>query len=155
MVRRSALPGRGAAPCLLLFASLVGVTSHSDAQQVVVHEPAGIVFRQDVRMPGVSVAIVAGDPASGPYTMRVKFEPNTRVPAHTHPDDRTVTVLSGNYLFAIGDHFDAAALKSYAAGTVIVVPAGVAHFVASGDAEVVLQESGVGPTGSTVVTGTQ
>lgn len=151
--RRSRVAGAVRGVLCLLIAGLPGIVSPAFAEQVVVREPASIEFTRDARMPGVSLAIVAGDPSNGPYTMRVKFAPDTEVPPHTHPDARTVTVLSGTYYFAVGERFDAAALRPYAAGTVIIVPAGVAHFVAARDGEVVLQESGVGPTASTVVTG--
>jgi len=134
--------------CSLLFFCVASATT---AQEVKILEPSAIEFRADARMPGVSVAIVAGDPARGAYTMRVRFAPNVKVPPHTHPDERTVTVLSGTYLFATGERFDAASLRPYAAGTVIIVPAGVAHFVGAGDGEVTLQESGIGPTGSRIV----
>lgn len=149
--RRSRVAGAVTGILSLLIGGLPGIVSPAFAEQVVVREPTSIEFTRDARLPGVSVAVVAGDPSNGPYTMRVRFAPDTEVPPHTHPDARTVTVLSGTYYFAVGERFDAAALRPYAAGTVIIVPAGVAHFVASRDGEVVLQESGVGPTGSSVV----
>ena len=83
--------------------------------------------------------------------MRVRFEPRTKVPAHTHPDERTVTVLSGTYRFGLGNRYASDALHDYGAGTVIIVPANMAHFSAAGADGAVVQESGAGPTGAAVV----
>jgi quercetin dioxygenase-like cupin family protein len=110
-----------------------------------------IDYQPDAHLRGVSVAVLNGDPARGAYTMRVRFAPGTKVPAHMHPDERTVTVLSGTYRFGLGDRFANEALQDYTTGTVIVVPANTAHFSAAGAEGAIVQESGVGPTGATVV----
>jgi quercetin dioxygenase-like cupin family protein len=43
-----------------------------------------------------------------------------------------------------GERFDAAKLKGYAAGSFIVIPAGVPHFVAAKDSSAIVQLSGSG-----------
>ena len=46
--------------------------------------------------PGAKMAALAGDPASsGLVTVRVKMPAGYKVPAHWHPTDEHVTVLSG------------------------------------------------------------
>lgn len=131
-------------------AASVGAESVPAGVQVVAQDT--LVYRTDPNVPGVGIAVVAGDPASGPYTIRARFAPGTQAAPHRHPDTRTVTVLSGTYWFAQGERFDAAQLKGHAPGTVLVVPGGVAHFSAARDAETVVQESGVGPTALQLVT---
>ena len=45
---------------------------------------------------GAQIAVLAGNPASdGPYVVRLKMPANYKVPAHYHPKDETVTVISG------------------------------------------------------------
>lgn len=59
--------------------------------------------------------------------------------AHTHPHDELVTVIEGTWYLGQGERFDTAKLKAYPAGSFIVIPAGVPHFVAAKDGIVVVQ----------------
>jgi quercetin dioxygenase-like cupin family protein len=121
------------------------------AGEVKITGPDEIAFKSDANIPGVAIALVAGNPKEGAYTIRAKFSPGVRIPAHFHPDERVVTVIAGTYWFGAGDKAEDAALKGYGPGTVIVVPAGAPHFSACKDGEAVVQESGVGPTGITII----
>ncbi len=123
----------------------------TSAPPVAVLAPQDIRYVEDAKVPGVGVAVVAGDPRTGHYTLRVRFAAGVKVPAHAHPDDRTVTVLSGVYFFGVGDRYDDRGLSAHGPGTVIVVPKGIAHYAAAGEEEVVLQESGPGPTANTIL----
>lgn len=123
----------------------------TSAPSVAVLAPQDVRYVEDAKVPGVAVAVVAGDPRTGHYTLRVRFAASAKVPAHVHPDDRTVTVLSGTYYFGVGDRYDARGLSAHGPGTVIVVPKGIAHYAAAGQEEVVLQESGPGPTANTIL----
>lgn len=109
--------------------------------------PEQLQYRSEPRAPGASIAVVAGDPASrGAYTLRVRFEAGVATPPHSHPDERVVTVLEGQYRFAVGTRFESDALVGYGPGSVLILPAGTAHFSAAGDHGAVVQESGTGPT---------
>ncbi|MEQ1439259.1 cupin domain-containing protein [Fontimonas sp. SYSU GA230001] len=133
---------------LLRLAALavpVALYAQPPATVQVVH-PEKLDYRADPNVPGVGIAVVAGDPKTGPYTIRARFAPHTQAAPHRHPDTRTVTVLGGFYYFAEGAQFDAAKLRPFTPGTVLVVPAGTPHFSAAGEVETVVQESGVGPT---------
>ncbi len=104
--------------------------------------------------PGVEQANLVGDPAKpGPYTIRLRFPAGYKVPPHTHPDSREVTVLSGTWLTGYGEKYDSAALKALPAGSFYTEPAGVAHFVEVREA-VVVQVSGTGPSGRRFVDAT-
>ena len=81
----------------------------------------------------------------GPFVDRVKIPSGGRVRAHTHPDTEVDTVIAGTWYVGMGDKFDAARLKPYPAGSFIVIPAGVPHFVAAPKGEVIVQISGDGP----------
>ena len=80
----------------------------------------------------------------GTWIDRVKIPTGGRVLAHTHPHDEVVTVIEGTWYVGEGEKFDQAKLKSYPAGSFIVIPAGVPHFVAAKEHEVIVQVSGAG-----------
>jgi quercetin dioxygenase-like cupin family protein len=80
----------------------------------------------------------------GPWIDRVKIPSGARVLAHTHPEDELVTVIEGTWYLGEGAKFDSAKLKGYPAGSFIVIPAGIPHFVAAKEGTVVVQLSGIG-----------
>jgi quercetin dioxygenase-like cupin family protein len=80
----------------------------------------------------------------GAWVDRAKIPTGARVLAHTHPQDELVTVIEGTWYLGEGAKFDSAKLKAYPAGSFIVIPAGVPHFVAAKEGSVVVQLSGVG-----------
>src|SRR5438094_3152829 len=84
----------------------------------------------------------------GTWIDRVKIPGGARVLAHTHPQDELVTVIQGTWYLGEGERFDSAKLKGYPAGSFIVVPAGVPHFVAAKDGAVIVQLSGTGKFGT-------
>ena len=48
---------------------------------------------------GAQVAVLSGDPGkSGLYALRLKVPAGYKVPAHTHPTDENITVLSGSII---------------------------------------------------------
>ncbi len=73
------------------------------------------------------------------------------MPPHSHPDARQTTVLRGTLYVGFGDAFDERAVVAVPAEGVYVVPAGVAHYVWAKDADVMYQETGVGPTATTPI----
>lgn len=78
----------------------------------------------------------------GVWIDRVKIPDGMHVLAHTHPQDELVTVIEGTWYLGEGERFDSAKLKGYPAGSFIVIPAGVAHFVAAKEGTVIVQLSG-------------
>jgi quercetin dioxygenase-like cupin family protein len=83
-----------------------------------------------------------------PYTQRVRIAAGGMVSQHTHPDARYTTVLSGELTIGLGDTLDAAKETRYPAGSFVVMPAGQPHYSLAKNGEVVYQESGYGPTGT-------
>ena len=115
-------------------------------EQPIVHAPESIVYQPTPYIPEIGVAVLSGSTKEGPYTFRAHLPAGLKLPAHTHPDTRTVTVISGVYYFAAGDSFDESTIRGYGPGTVIVVPGGTPHFSWARDGDVFVQESGIGPT---------
>jgi anti-sigma factor ChrR (cupin superfamily) len=79
----------------------------------------------------------------GTWIDRVKIPGGVRIPAHTHSRDELATVIEGTWYVGEGANFDAAKLKSYPAGSFVVIPANVPHFVEAKGA-VVVQLTGSG-----------
>ena len=80
----------------------------------------------------------------GDWIDRVRIPGGSRVLAHTHPDDEIVTVIEGTWYLGVGDRFDETKLKAYPAGSFIVIPADVPHFLATKEGPVIVQASGHG-----------
>jgi len=81
--------------------------------------------------PGAEIAVLAGNPmGTGAYTVRLKFPANYAIPAHSHPTDEHVVVVSGALTFGMGDKLvkGAAANKTLSPGGFALMPAGMNHF---------------------------
>jgi uncharacterized RmlC-like cupin family protein len=90
-------------------------------------------------------AHLLGDSSKGgDWIDRVRIPGASRVLAHTHPDDELDTVIEGTWYLGIGDRFDETKLKAYPAGSFMVIPADVPHFVATREGPVIVQTSGHG-----------
>ncbi len=99
------------------------------------------------RVPGHEIAALIGDSTKpGPYLERVKFPPNSISHAHSHPESRAYTIISGTWYVGYGDKFDAAKLKALPAGSFYTEPANVNHFSQIKEDGVIVQIVGVGPT---------
>jgi len=101
---------------------------------------------------GIRTMILKGDPTgTGLYTILLYVPAHTRIAAHRHPDDRVATVVSGTWYFGYGSAFDATALRALPVGSYYTEPPDVDHFAETRDTAVLVQITGVGPTGTTYV----
>ncbi len=101
---------------------------------------------------GLSTAYVVGDGNSdGLYTLVFSLGGNAQIAPHSHPDERSCFVLSGNWYFAYGETFDADALQMLPPGSNYTEPAGRAHFAETRETSVIVECTAVGPTGTTFV----
>ncbi|PYU02376.1 MAG: hypothetical protein DMG38_00545 [Acidobacteria bacterium] len=97
-------------------------------------------------MKGCDLAPVSGDfNAEGqPFVLRIRCADGTKIPAHWHPGDESVTVLKGTFLLGTGETFDETKLQTMNVGNFTVIPKEMRHFgLAKGD--FILQVHGVGP----------
>ena len=133
------LAGLGTTPC---YAQSTGAG--------VVKLPQEIEFKGPLTGPPQTV-VVYGDPKNpGVFVSRVKFSAGWKDPPHWHPDEvRTVVVLSGTLYFGSGETWDESKVKAYPAGTFYSEPSKAPHFTWAKDGEVVIQITGVGPSGKT------
>jgi hypothetical protein len=96
---------------------------------------------------GVHTKVLFGEPAKAGFYSILLFVPaHVTIEAHTHMDNRMATVVSGEWHFGYGDHFDVKKLKTLPPGSVYSERGGVEHFAQTADTAVVVQISGYGPT---------
>jgi quercetin dioxygenase-like cupin family protein len=109
--------------------------------------PSAIKWIPSPVVPGTYRAVLLGNPdEAGPFVMRVKAPPGTRIMPHTHRDERVYTVLAGEWKLGFGKKFDVGKLITFPAGSVYRLPANVPHFQATGQSETIVQINSVGPS---------
>jgi quercetin dioxygenase-like cupin family protein len=100
---------------------------------------------------GAQIAVLYGDPGKeGPYVIRLKFPAGYKVPAHMHPSDENVTVISGGLNFAMGDKLDPKKGEELKPGGYIHMPKGMHHY-GWVTHETVVQVNGTGPFAITYI----
>ncbi len=103
-------------------------------------------------IPGVQTAVLSGSlSATGLYLLRVKIAKDARLMPHKHPDVRYTTVLAGEMHFGFGEIFDDTQMKIYPAGAIIAIPANTPHFVWARTGDVIVQDTGIGPTATSPI----
>jgi uncharacterized protein DUF4437 len=114
--------------------------------------PADLQWADIPSMPaGAKIAVIEGPITEAvPFTFRVKFPANFKVPPHWHPAIERVTVLSGTLHLGTGDTFDQANTTALPAGSVSIMEPKMTHFVWTSE-ETIVQLGGMGPWGITYV----
>ena len=100
---------------------------------------------------GAQMAVVSGDPGKkGMFVVEVKMPADYAVPAHWHPTNETVKVLSGKIGYGMSDKLVEKGAKHLTPGHSVTMKAKMHHWVfASGPATI--QVSGMGPFAITYV----
>ncbi len=91
----------------------------------------------------------------GLYASFGKMAQGVIFPAHTHPDGRLTTVVSGVMYLGIGEVAEETDFQAYPAGSVVYTPAGTPHIMWAKDGEIIVQEAGFGPSGAEFVSDVQ
>jgi quercetin dioxygenase-like cupin family protein len=100
---------------------------------------------------GAKIAVLEGNPAEkGPFTIRVKMPANYKIPAHSHPSDEHVVVLSGALYMGTGDKLDMEKSTALKVGGFGLMPAKKNHYAFTKDATTLLVY-GTGPVDFTYV----
>jgi quercetin dioxygenase-like cupin family protein len=100
---------------------------------------------------GAKMAVLQGDPSkTALFTVRLDFPDGYRFPAHFHPTDEHITVISGTFLVGMGDSIDLSKTMALPAGGFITAGANMHHFaVARG--HTIVQVHAMGPFALTYV----
>jgi hypothetical protein len=91
--------------------------------------PSGLHWTESKALPpGAKLAIIQGAlDAPGPFIFRIKYPPDSKIPAHRHAAIEHVTVMSGTINMGSGEGTDTSTTKALPAGSVIMMP-GMPHF---------------------------
>jgi quercetin dioxygenase-like cupin family protein len=80
-------------------------------------------------IPSLEMSVVEGNPATtGPFVLRFRALRQVRIPAHWHPSDEHLTVLTGTASLGMGDRFTASALRPLHSGDYASLPKQSPHF---------------------------
>lgn len=121
-------------------------------QDAVTFTPGELPWKATPTTPGREQANMVGDSKnSGLYVMRVKLPPNYRQHAHSHPDDRSYTIMAGTWYIGWGEEFADAKLIPLPAESFYIEHGNRPHFVATKEDGAVIQISGTGPSGQRFV----
>jgi hypothetical protein len=123
-----ALPAAG-----LLGSSPIVADPPADVMRIVRAED--VRWQPDPLNPGLESAVIAGDPriAGEPYVVRVKFAPGT--------------FSKGTWWVGAGPRWDREATTPLPPGSFVVHHAGHIHYDGAKNEEVIVQITGIGPTG--------
>jgi quercetin dioxygenase-like cupin family protein len=131
-----------------IFASVA--VAQNDAPSPVLAE--GLRWMSPPNLSGVQASWVLGaDQKPGTYVLRVKLATGAKIPPHFHPDERVSTVLAGTIYVGFSETFDEGKVVAIPTGAIYVAPANVAHFVWARDGDAMYQETGIGPTATSLV----
>ncbi|HSV44902.1 MAG TPA: cupin domain-containing protein [Ramlibacter sp.] len=122
----------------------------AQAGQHVMMDPAKLSWTAVPSLPpGAQLAVIEGPMSEAvPFTVRLKFPANYRIPPHWHPAVERVTVLSGTINMGAGEKFDTAGGHALATGAVTIIPAKSPHYLWT-TGEAIVQLHGTGPWGIT------
>lgn len=139
----------------IAFAAVIcsAVWAQNDSPKPVSFLPDDVKWADSPMLPpGGKIAVLSGKPfEAGLYAFRLKFPADFKVMPHSHPEERVYTVIAGTWYIGLGDKFDPAKLKAFPAGSLYVVPGGVAHFHWAKSGESIVQINAVGPTATNYV----
>ena len=136
----------------VLFGSVALATADQDAETISILQTDKMGWKDYPGLPGVKFVVLAGDPSKpGLYVIRAKFAPHTMSRPHWHPEARYVTVLKGTWWAGTGETFDPSSTAPIPAGGFAIHTPGKVHYDGAKDEEVIVQISGIGPSGTNVV----
>lgn len=103
---------------------------------------------------GVESAVLIGDSSLAElYVSTGKIAEGVVFPVHTHSDARLSTVVSGTMYYGVGETREEVEFTAYPAGTVVYTPPNTPHWMWAKDGEIIVQESGFGPSETTFLEG--
>jgi quercetin dioxygenase-like cupin family protein len=137
------------AAAAVLFAGAWGALFAQDSNQVIQALSEAAWGPAPPMLPGgAQIAVLAGDPTRPlPYTIRLKFPAHYAIPAHSHPTDEHVVVVSGSLTFGMGERLskDSGANKTLTAGGFALMPANMNHYAYTAKEETTIILYGQGP----------
>ena len=101
---------------------------------------------------GIQTTVLSGNPdAPGAYAIEIRVPAHAHIASHSHRDNRTALVVSGEWHFGYGKQANEAAARTLGPGGFYTEPAGEPHFAFTGNLPTVVYITGQGPTDTTYV----
>jgi len=115
---------------LALLVAFTGLAVGGEPQMVMSSKDVKWSPAPSVLPKGAMMAVLAGDPAAsgGLVVLRLKMPAGYKIPAHWHPTDEHVTVLSGTFSIGMGDKLDPTQSHAFTAGGYAEAPAHMNHY---------------------------
>lgn len=124
---------------ILLTAALLAASSAQGKPHKWMDGPPGLPT-------GAKFAVVSGDPGKeGMFTVQIKMPAGYAVPAHHHPTDERVSVVSGSLGYGMGDKLDRDHAGTLDSGYHVVMQSGMNHWVFTKDTGATVQVTAMGP----------
>ena len=146
MRKRWMLVAFGTAVCAAMaIAVAIAPAGASDAKSVVpVVVPADkLDWKDNPALPGMKIAVLWGDPKTGPYAAVKRVPAGTVLGLHTHSQDQRTVMISGVMELTIG----AGERQDMTAGSYAFIPGNVGHVAAcKAGADCVYFEEQPGPS---------
>lgn len=119
------MPGLAAALAFGLGGPLAALDPHHDYTL-----PDEIEWGEgpDFIEPGSEMTVLAGNPAEGAFTARLRLPEGYAIHAHTHPEPKFLTVIEGAMHIGFGEELDTSDGTEVPAGGFVAVPAGHMHY---------------------------
>jgi quercetin dioxygenase-like cupin family protein len=131
---------------LALATSIVGYVRADDAAVRIIG-PGSVTLRQQQAGPS-SAYVVGGAQKTDLYVITAQYPAGLKSRPHTHPDQRIMTVISGTFYAGTGEEFEENNVRALKPGSILIIPPNTLHWGWAKDGDVVVQEVGVGPTGT-------
>ena len=128
---RVVTPFFGTLAAFLLFASFLGTFATAETPAHVIQNVGEAQWgpAPPFLPAGAQIAVLSGNPTKAEaYTVRLKFPANYDIPAHSHPGDENVAVVSGELFMGMGTRLDRKAGHGLAVGGYALMPANMNHF---------------------------
>jgi quercetin dioxygenase-like cupin family protein len=115
--------------CGILALSIPGLVASAQGEHIA-KAPAALEWQEgpDFIEPGAKLAVLAGDPGSGAFTVRLRVPADYDIHAHYHPHPKYLTVISGAMHIGFGDELDKTQGVRMPAGSFVKVPAEHSHY---------------------------
>ncbi len=137
--------------CALLMFTMASI-SLAASDTITIQQVDDLKWQDYPGLPGVKFVVVAGNPReAGPYTIRAKFAPGVMSKPHWHPEARYVTVMQGTWWAGEGDVLNPDKTTPVKVGGFAIHTPGKVHYDGAKDEEVIVQISGIGPSGTNLV----
>lgn len=131
-----------------LLATANGVNSQTKPPDQLIMIPKDLKWADVPSLPpGAKIVVIEGPLNEAvPFTIRLMFPPNYKVPAHWHPAIEHVTVISGTVNFGHGDKLDEKKTTALPLGGMAIMQPEVHHFLWTKEGAIT-QVHGMGPWG--------